>query len=120
MKKKKYLPAHPIVDKVRKIMVDRGMTQVAAAECMGTSPSQFSKMLTGEVQTSLWQISNFATSVGMELIDVLTYPEKFVKADIHTGNNEVEAVLQIKLSSDKKEQVLKMVFGDSNLEILKQ
>lgn len=118
MKSKKDLPIHPIVEKIRKIMVDRGLTQAAAAECMGTSPSQFSKMLSGEVQVSLWQISNFATAMSLELIDVCSYPDKYVKANIGTGDSSVEAVLQIKLRRDKKEEVLKLIFGDSNLEIL--
>ena len=31
---------------------------------------------------------------------------------------QVEAVLQIKLKKDKKDQVLRLVFGDNNIEIL--
>ena len=30
----------------------------------------------------------------------------------------VEAILQIKLQKDKKDQVLRLVFGDNNIEIL--
>lgn len=34
------------------------------------------------------------------------------------GEEPVEAILQIKLKKDKKDQVLKLVFGDNNIEIL--
>lgn len=118
MKSKKELPIHPVVEKVRKIMIDRGLTQVAAAEYLGTSPSQFSKILSGEVQLSLWQLSNFAISMNLDIVDVFSYPDKYVKADENVGDNSIEAVLQIRLRKDKKLQVLKLIFGDSDLEIL--
>lgn len=118
MKSKKILRTHPVIENVRKIMIDRKLTQAAAAECAGTSASQFSKILNGEVQMSLWQLSNFASNIGMEIIDVFTYPDKYIKADVKRGEDSVEAVLQIKLRKDKKEEVLKLIFGDSNLEIL--
>lgn len=118
MKSKKILQAHPVIENVRKIMIDRKLTQAAAAECAGTSPSQFSKILNGEVQMSLWQISNFASSMGMELIDVFTYPDKYIKNDAKRGDDSVEAVLQIKLKESKKEEVLRLIFGDRSLEVL--
>ena len=53
----------------------------------------------------------------MSEIDLITYPEKYVKSDKLT-DEPVEAVLQIKLKKDKKDQVLKLVFGENNIEIL--
>ena len=53
----------------------------------------------------------------MSEIDILTYPEKYVK--VQSAEAEpVEAVLQIKLKQDKKDQVLRLIFGDNNIEIL--
>ena len=119
MKKKKETPMHPVVENIRKIIMDKGITQVAASELVGTSASQMSKILNGEVQISIWQISNFATNLGMEIIDGFTYPNKYVKAEDRNDNKEpIEAVLQIKLRKDKKDQVLKLIFGEHNLEIL--
>lgn len=116
MKKKKEFPIHPVIDKIRKIIADRGLTQIAAAELAGTSPSQFSKILSGEVQLSLWQLSNFATNINMDVIDIFTYPQKYTLNG--KGSEDIEAILQIRLKKDRKEQVLKLVFGDNNLEIL--
>lgn len=118
MKTKKDLPPHPVVENIRKIIADKGFTQVAASELIGTSPSQLSKILSGEVQISVWQISNFATELKMDIIDVFTYPDKYIKAGDDSKKEPIEAILQIKLRNDKKEQVLRLVFGDNNLEIL--
>ena len=120
MKPRKDLRVHPVVENIRKIMIDRRLTQAATAECVGTSPSQFSKILNGEVQISLWQLSNFAMSVGMDIIDVFTYPDKYIKNDVDTKDDSIEAILQIRLSKDKKEEVLRLVLGDNNLEILNE
>ena len=48
---------------------------------------------------------------------VITYPDRYVKVQ-DSEAEPVEAVLQIKLKKDKKDQVLKLVFGDNNIEIL--
>ncbi|WP_308759527.1 helix-turn-helix transcriptional regulator [uncultured Bacteroides sp.] len=117
MKKKNETPIHPVIEKIRKIIADRGLTQIVAAEFAGTSPSQFSKILGGEVQLSLWQLSNFATNLDMDIIDVFTYPQKYT-LNGKSEEEDLEAILQIKLKKDRKEQVLKLVFGDNNLEIL--
>lgn len=106
-----------IIGNIRKIMRDRGLSQVAMAEYAGTSESQFSKILNGKVQMSLWQLENLATALSIREIDLITYPQVYVEKN--SGEEEpVEAVLQIKLKKDKKDQVLKLVFGDNNIEIL--
>jgi transcriptional regulator with XRE-family HTH domain len=106
-----------IINNLRKLMNDRGLTQAAMSEYADTSPSQFSKILNGTVQLSLLQLSNIARNLSMSEIDLITYPEKYVKSD-KQQEEPVEAVLQIKLKKDKKDQVLKLVFGENNIEIL--
>lgn len=110
---------HPVIGKLRKIMNDKSITQNYLAELAETTPSQFSKIMNGNVQISLWQLSNIATKLKMELIDLFTYPDKYEKRDDGSAfGNDVKATLTIELKREKKEQVLKLVFGDSNLEIL--
>lgn len=110
--------AHPIIDNIRKIINDKGISQKAMAECAGTSGSQFSKILSGEVQISLRQISNIATNLKMREIDIFTYPDVYEKKEAGDFSKEVRASLTIELSPSKKDQVLKLVFGENNLEIL--
>ena len=106
-----------IVNNIRKIMNDRGLKQSSIAEYADTTASQFSKILNGDVKLSLAQLSNIATGLAMREIDIITYPDVYVKKD-NTDAEPVEVVLQIKLQKDKKDQVLKLAFGDKNLEIL--
>ena len=106
-----------VLSGLKKLLLDKNLSQAAFAEMMGTSPSQFSKILAGSVKLSFHHVSNLATNLNMSEIDILTYPEKYVK--VQSGEaDSVEAVLQIKLKKDKKDQVLRLVFGDNNIEIL--
>ncbi len=106
-----------IVGNLSKILKDKNLTQEAMAEYAGTTPSQFSRILSGKVKLTLEQISNIATHLAMDEIDIITYPDKYVK-QIPDKPEAVEAILQIKLQKDKKDQVLKLVFGENNLEVL--
>lgn len=106
-----------IVNNIRKIMNDRGLKQSSIAEYADTTASQFSKILSGDVKLTLAQLSNIATGLKMREIDIITYPDVYIKKD-NSESEPVEVVLQIKLQKDKKDQVLKLAFGDNNLEIL--
>lgn len=109
--------AEHIVQNLRKIMTDKGLKQAAMADFAGITASQYSKVMSGSVQLSLQQLSNLATNLGMREIDIITYPERFV-SDTAIQQEPLEAVLQIRLKKDKQDQVLRLVFGDNNVEIL--
>ena len=109
-----------IISNLRKIMNDKSLTQAAMSEYAQTTPSQFSKILNGTVGLSLNQLSNIARQLSMREIDIITYPEIYVNKEKVVNEQEqepVEAILQIKLKKERKEQVLKLVFGDNNIEI---
>lgn len=106
-----------LISNIVKIMRDRQLTQATVANYLKTSPSQFSKILKGDVKLSFTQLSNLATHLSMPEIDIITYPDKYYKHE-NAEPDQVEAILQIKLKKDKKDQVLRMVFGDNNVEIL--
>ena len=118
MENNDYETINSILGNIRKIMNARNLKQATIAEYANTTPSQMSKILNGTVQLSLNQLANLATSLEMSIIDVISYPDVYVKAGAADKKEPVEAILQIKLQSDKKDQVLKLVFGENNLEIL--
>lgn len=106
-----------IIVNLQKILRDRNLSQAAMADFAGTTPSQFSRILSGQVKLTIEQISNIASHLAMSEIDIITYPDKYIKQE-PVKPEPVEAILQIKLQKDKKDQVLKLIFGENNLEIL--
>lgn len=119
MKVKKQLGAHPVVGCLRKIMNDKGITQNLMAEYAGIEPSQFSKVMNGNVQISLWQLSNIATHLNLELIDLFTYPDKYRKQTDTTGEMGMKAMLTLELKSELKDKILRMIFDKDDLDLLR-
>lgn len=106
-----------VINNIRKIMNDSNLTQATMASYIGISPSQFSKILSGTVQLSLNQLSNLATSLSIREIDIITYPDRYVSED-YIPSDSPEVSLQIKLKKDKRDQVMRLIFGDNDIEIL--
>lgn len=102
-----------VLDNIRKIMNDRGLTQVAIGEIMGAGESSISKIFSGNASLTIDHLANLASGLSLSVIDILNYSDK-KKID----NDPVEAILQIKLKKDKKDQVLKLIFGENNIDIL--
>ena len=106
-----------ITTNIIKILKDRNLTQSSLAKMLDTTESQISKKLKGDVKLTLDEVSKIATGLSIREIDIITYPEKY--APVGTAPAEpVEAILQIRLAREKKDQVLKLVFGENNIEIL--
>lgn len=113
MKKEHTNVYNQVLDNIRKIMNDRGLTQVAIGEIMGAGESSISKIFSGNASLTIDHLANLASGLSLSVVDILTYSDK-KKSD----NDPVEAILQIKLKKDKKDQVLKLIFGENNIEIL--
>lgn len=107
-----------LINNIRKLMNDRNLTQAAIASYMDTSESQFSKILSGSVQLSLKQVSNLASGLSMREIDLITYPDIYVKDD--GQGRPVEATLQIRLSPAKREKVLSLILGKQGYDIIEK
>ena len=52
----------------------------------------------------------------MRLIDIFTYPEEY--QPVRENSEEMTASITIQLKDEKKEQALKLLFGDKNLKLL--
>jgi transcriptional regulator with XRE-family HTH domain len=75
----------------------------------------------GKRELKVSELEIIAKALGVDVLFLITYPYVYVYVYEKKDENikePVEAVLQIKLQSDKKEQVLKLIFGEHNLEIL--
>lgn len=106
-----------VISNIRMIMNDRKLTQATMATYINKTESQFSKILAGTVKLSLGQLSQIASNLSMREIDIITYPAQYIERT-KNDTEPLEAILQIRLRKDKKDQVLKLVFGENNLEIL--
>jgi len=109
-----------ILENIRKIRESKGYSQEAIADQLKMTQSKYARFERGATKTDLETLCQVANIFGMSLVDLIAYPEKMVKATSLSGeeSSELRAILQIELKKERKEQVLKLVFGENNLEIL--
>jgi transcriptional regulator with XRE-family HTH domain len=86
------------------------------AEKMHKTQSSYARIERGATKIDLETLFVFAKVMGMSVIDVISYPKKMVEEG---ENMDFEAILQLKLTKAQKEEVLRIVFGENNLELLR-
>ena len=92
------------------------ITKREVAYKVGINEGSYGRIESGKIALSYNMLARIASCFNMSVVDILTYPEKYIKSD-RQSEEPVEAVLQIKLKKDKKDQILKLMFGDNNIEI---
>jgi len=110
-------PQERIISNIIKILNARNLTQASLSAPLDITEGNVSKLLHGKTKLTYDMLSKIASYLSIPEIDIITWPEKYVKMSSPDAE-PVEAVLQIKLKKDKKDQVLKLVFGENNIEIL--
>jgi transcriptional regulator with XRE-family HTH domain len=111
-----------IIKNIIKIRNDREIKQATIALEIEIDSSTYSKIESGQIGLSVERLAKIASCFNMSIIDVIAYPKKYIDTDSlseeEREKHKPKVVLQLELEEDKKEQVLKLVFGANNLEIL--
>lgn len=103
-----------ILETVKSLRESKGYSQETMAHIMGVSQSAYARFESGKSKTDLEILENFANKFDKTLLELFYYPDELPI----NPNNDLKAVLTIELKEEKKDQVLRLVFGDNNLEIL--
>lgn len=111
-------PQEKVIANINKILNDSGLTQSYLSDIIGVTEGNMSKLLHGKTKLSFNTLSKIASAFSMREIDVITWPQKYLQNTVNDSPEPIEAILQIKLKREKKEQVLKLVFGENDIEIL--
>ena len=105
-----------ILENISKIRVNKKITQKSIAEFLEIEQSSYSLLERGERDLTIDRLLQIAIFFKMDVVDIITYPNK---GSYNKENEEdIKAILQIELKKDKKDQVMKLIFGDNSLEIL--
>lgn len=107
-----------ILRNIRTFREKANYSQEQLAEKMNISQPKYARFERGATKTDLDMLLSFCDALGLTIIDLLTYPEKYVNLDDLPNQSEDKVLLSIEIKKDKKDQIMKLVFGDNNLEIL--
>ena len=105
-----------VVANIIKIRNIKGFTKRQVAKSIGINEASYGRIESGDIALSYNHLALIASCFNMTVIDIITHPMKY--SIISAEEEPVEAVLQIRLRREKQDQVLKLVFGENNLEIL--
>ena len=93
------------------------LSQDQMADKMHISQSKYARFENGTTKTDLDMMIRFCKVLDMQLVNLITWPETYVSLDKLPNQKEETVLLSIEIKKDKKDQILRLVFGDNNLEI---
>lgn len=106
-----------ILENIDAIRRNKGYSQEYIAAQIGMKQAGFSLIMSGERALKYNTLLQIANVMQVSVVDVITFPEKYVPSK--GSGMATEAILQIKLDSDKKDQILDIVFGEQIAGLLK-
>ena len=108
-----------IAKNIRDIRREKSIKQQALADALHLDVAVVSNIENGKRELKVSELEAISNALNISIIDLISYPNKYVLASTKIETDEpVDAVLQIKLSKEKKDQVFQPIFGDNCLEIL--
>lgn len=110
MRRSKNKPIHLIVSNLNKIQEDRKLSKSAFARMIEIPEPKWNKISNGAQELSLWELSKIAENLRMPIIDIITYPEKYVK-DSWKDEERVSVVFEV--SPDKRDMLLQMITNNT-------
>jgi transcriptional regulator with XRE-family HTH domain len=106
-----------IVKNIKEIRQQKSISQATIAGALNVDIAVVSNIENGKRELKVSELDKISNALGITTLDLLTYPKTYIEASTKV-EEPIDAVLQIRLQKEKKEQVLKLIFGDNNLEIL--
>lgn len=101
---------------IRTIRELKGYSQDYLADKLNLTQSAYARFESGKIKTDLKIVRNVADFFEMSLVDLITYPEKWVKSNrsdyFLTVPKEIKATLTIEMGKEKKDQVFRFLFGE--------
>jgi len=105
-----------INENIRVIRIEKGIKQSVIADCLDCDVSTISNIELGKREVKVNELEKIANALGVSVVDLLMWPVKYVPA--HKEEDKIRTLLQIELTDKKREEVLKILFGDKDIKIL--
>jgi len=106
-----------IVKNIIRIRKEKGVSQEFIANALNIDSSAVSNIENGKRELKVKELEKIAKTLGVDVLYLLTYPHIYVKKE-KDYPEPIETILQLKLTGDKRDKVLKLIFGDNDLEFL--
>lgn len=105
----------------KEIRTKRGLSQEFMAEKLGIDASAVSNIEKGKRDVKVKELGIIAKAFEISVQDLIGYPNKYKivgNQENEKDDNDNKVMLCIELTKDKKDQILKLAFGENVIEIL--
>lgn len=108
-----------ILENVKIFREKANLSQDQVADKLHISQSKYARFERGSTKTDLQMLISVCGIFQVTLIELITYPNKYINIDeLPVIQKDETVMLSIEIKKEKKDQILRLVFGDNNLEIL--
>ena len=107
-----------IYKNIREIRLQKGINQQALADALNLDVAVISNIEKGKRDLRVKELEIISNVLGLTVVDLLTYPQQYVNIIDIPRSDDSEVSIQIKLKKDKRDQVMRLIFGDNDIEIL--
>ena len=107
---------------IKELREKKQLSTYQVAKLMNITQSAYSRFENAKSKIDLARLESFANVMGMSVVDVLMYPDKYVNVrDIPKEMKvyEPDVMIQFKVRGDKRDAILATILGEENLELLK-
>ena len=100
---------------IKIIRLQKSINQQVIADTLNLDVAVVSNIENGKRDLRVKELKIISNVLGISHVDLFTYPDKYVKLS-QKEEDQTEAILQIKLTKEKKDQIMRMLFGHENIE----
>lgn len=100
---------------IKIIRLQKSINQQVIADALNLDVAVVSNIENGKRDLRVKELKIISNVLGISPVDLFTYQDKYVKLS-QKEEDQTEAILQIKLTKEKKDQIMRMLFGHENIE----
>jgi transcriptional regulator with XRE-family HTH domain len=106
-----------IYKNIREIRESKDIPQRKLAKALNMGIPVISNIEAGARDLRVSELAPIAKALGVSVIDLITYPKKYVEAE--PSDLGIETVVQIKVREDKRDKLLELLLGENFKDALK-
>lgn len=99
-----------VIENIKAIRKEKGITQQVIADALNYDIANWSRVENDKQDLRVNQLADIANVLSVRVIDLFTYPQKFVDAESIESAERISVTFEI--SPDKRDYLLKMVTGE--------
>ena len=104
-----------VLEAIKIIRLQKSINQQVIADALNLDVAIVSNIENGKRDLRVKELKIISNVLGISPVDLFTYQDKYVKLS-QKEEDQTEAILQIKLTKEKKDQIMRMLFGHENIE----